>query len=101
MIASGKASLGVTPPRELNPAGCMKSQMNVCEGYSPLPSSPFMLIMIIPPLVLMEHLSQLFLGPAPLCTELEQLSLSTNLKTKRKQHRVRRLAPCPLHTAWT
>lgn len=50
---------------------------------------------------MMKHLSALFLGVAPQCIELEQLPLSTSLKTKRETTRIKRLALCALCTAQT
>lgn len=76
---------------------CVKSQMNVCMGYRPPPSSSF--ILMIPLLLIMtKHFSLLFLWAAPLFIELKQLPLSTNLKTKRKI-RIKRPALCFLYSA--
>lgn len=73
---------------------CVKSQMNVCMGYRPPPSSSF--ILMIPLLLIMtKHFS---LWAAPLFIELKQLPLSTNLKTKRKI-RIKRQALCCLYSA--
>lgn len=92
------AALGGSPCRDLNPTQLREKPDEPTHGvgYRPPLSSPAMLIMLIPPLVMMEHLSQSILCPAPWCPEQEQLLLSTNLKTKRKQPGTRRLAQSSL-----
>ena len=57
MMVSGEPSLDVTPLKDLTLAWrCEKPDEYMC-GYWPPPFSSFMLIMIIPPLVMMESLS--------------------------------------------